>query len=52
MLGALLRGVSTRQHEEVLPEMAETAGTSFSEIAFGGPRSNCGAIRCIAVHTG
>ena len=25
MMGALLRGVSTRQYEEVLPEMVETA---------------------------
>src|SRR5437763_14378286 len=33
MMGALLRGVSTRQYEEVLPEMAETAGVSRSSIS-------------------
>ena len=33
MRGALLRGVSTRQYEEVLPEMAETAGVSRSSIS-------------------
>lgn len=33
MLGALLRGVSTRQYEEVLPEMAETVGVSRSSIS-------------------
>lgn len=33
MLGALLRGVSTRQYEEVLPEMAATAGVSRSSVS-------------------
>jgi putative transposase len=33
MIGALLRGVSTRQYEEVLPEMADTAGVSRSSIS-------------------
>ena len=33
MLGALLRGVSTRQYEEVLPEMAETVGVSRSSVS-------------------
>lgn len=33
MIGALLRGVSTRQYEEVLPEMAETVGVSRSSIS-------------------
>jgi putative transposase len=33
MIGALLRGVSTRQYEEVLPEMAETAGVSRSSVS-------------------
>ena len=33
MIGALLRGVSTRQYEEVLPEMADTAGVSRSTIS-------------------
>ena len=33
MMGALLRGVSTRQYEEVLPEMASTAGVSKSSIS-------------------
>src|SRR5450631_2971913 len=33
MMGALLRGVSTRQYEEVPPEMAETAGVSRSSIS-------------------
>jgi len=32
MRGALLRGVSTRQYEEVLPEMAGTVGVSRSSI--------------------
>ena len=32
MLGALLRGVSTREYAEVLPEMAETVGVSRSSI--------------------
>jgi putative transposase len=33
MIGALLRGVSTRQYEEVLPEMAATAGISRSSVS-------------------
>lgn len=33
MMGALLRGVSTREYGEVLPEMAETAGVSRSSIS-------------------
>lgn len=33
MIGALLRGVSTRQYEEVLPEMAATVGVSRSSIS-------------------
>ena len=33
MVGALLRGVSTREYAEVLPEMAETAGVSRSSIS-------------------
>jgi putative transposase len=33
MMGALLRGVSTRQYEEVLPEMAGTVGVSRSSIS-------------------
>ena len=33
MMGALLRGVSTREYEEVLPEMAETAGVSRSSVS-------------------
>lgn len=33
MMGALLRGVSTRQYEAVLPEMAETVGVSRSSIS-------------------
>ena len=33
MMGGLLRGVSTRQYEEVLPEMAATAGVSRSSIS-------------------
>jgi putative transposase len=33
MMGALLRGVSTRQYKEVLPEMAETAGVSRSSVS-------------------
>jgi putative transposase len=33
MLGALLRGVSTREYHEVLPQMAETVGVSRSAIS-------------------
>jgi putative transposase len=33
MLGALLRGVSTREYQEVLPQMAATAGVSRSAIS-------------------
>ncbi len=33
MLGALLRGVSTREFQEVLPQMAETVGVSRSTIS-------------------
>jgi putative transposase len=33
MLGALLRGVSTREYEQVLPEMAATVGVSRSSIS-------------------
>lgn len=33
MMGALLRGVSTRQYKEVLPEMAATVGVSRSSIS-------------------
>jgi putative transposase len=33
MMGALLRGVSTRQYEEVLPEMAATVCVSRSSIS-------------------
>jgi transposase-like protein len=33
VLGALLRGVSTREYQEVLPQMAETVGVSRSAIS-------------------
>ena len=33
MLGALMRGVSTREYQEVLPQMAETVGVSRSAIS-------------------
>jgi putative transposase len=33
MMGALLRGVSTREYAEVLPEMAESAGVSRSSVS-------------------
>ena len=33
MMGALLRGVSTREYAEVPPEMAETAGVSRSSVS-------------------
>ncbi|MBL8173185.1 MAG: transposase [Bryobacterales bacterium] len=33
MLGALLRGVSTREYVEVLPKMAETVGVSRSSVS-------------------
>ena len=33
MLGALMRGVSTREYHEVLPQMAETVGVSRSAIS-------------------
>jgi putative transposase len=33
LLGALLRGLSTREYQEVLPEMAQTVGVSRSSIS-------------------
>jgi putative transposase len=33
LLGALLRGVSTREYQEVLPQMAETVGVSRSAVS-------------------
>ena len=33
MLGAILRGVSTREYDEVLPNMAETVGVSRSSVS-------------------
>ena len=33
MLGAMLRGVSTREYQEVLPQMAETVGVSKSAVS-------------------
>ena len=33
MLGALLRGVSTRQYRDVLPQMAQTVGVSRSTVS-------------------
>src|SRR5689334_1723250 len=33
MMGTLLRGVSTRQYAEVLPEMAATVGVSRSSVS-------------------
>lgn len=33
ILGALLRGVSTREYQEVLPQMAETVGVSRSAVS-------------------
>jgi putative transposase len=33
MLGALMRGISTREYHEVLPTMAETAGVSRSAVS-------------------
>jgi transposase-like protein len=33
MLGALMRGISTREYHEVLPQMAETAGVSRSAVS-------------------
>jgi putative transposase len=33
VLGALLRGISTREYQEVLPQMAETVGVSRSAIS-------------------
>jgi putative transposase len=33
LLGALLRGVSTREYQEVLPQMAQTVGVSRSAIS-------------------
>lgn len=41
MFGALLRGVSTRQYGDILPQMAKTVGISksaVSERAIGGER--------------
>ena len=33
MLGALMRGISTREYQEVLPKMAETVGVSRSAVS-------------------
>jgi hypothetical protein len=33
ILGALLRGISTREYDDVLPEMAETVGVSRSSVS-------------------
>jgi putative transposase len=33
MLGALMRGISTREYHEVLPKMAETVGVSRSSVS-------------------
>lgn len=33
MLGALMRGISTRAYDEVLPQMAETVGVSRSSVS-------------------
>ena len=33
MLGALMRGVSTLEYQEVLPQMAQTVGVSRSAIS-------------------
>jgi len=33
MLGALMRGVSTREYDQVLPKMAETVGVSRSSVS-------------------
>jgi len=33
MLGALMRGVSTREYDEVLPQMAKTVGVSRSSVS-------------------
>ena len=33
MLGALMRGISTREYHEVLPQMAETVGVSRSAVS-------------------
>ena len=33
MLGALMRGISTREYDEVLPQMAETVGVSRSAVS-------------------
>ena len=33
MLGALMRGISTREYDEVLPKMAETVGVSRSSVS-------------------
>jgi putative transposase len=45
MMGALLRGVSTRQYEEVLPEMAETVGVSRSSVSRQAIEGSAGQLR-------
>jgi putative transposase len=45
MMGALLRGVSTRQYEEVLPEMASTVGVSKSSISRQAIEGSAGQLR-------
>jgi len=50
MMGALLGGVSTRQYEEVLPEMAATVGVSHSSVRRQAivARNSCGSYRSAA----
>jgi len=45
MMGALLRGISTRQYAEVLPEMAETVGVSRSSISRQAAEGGTGQLR-------
>jgi len=48
MIGALLRGVSTREYAEVLPAMAETAGVSPQQREPAGDRRQRRAIAAAA----
>ena len=45
MLGALLRGVSTRQYEEILPKMAATVGVSRSSISRKAMEASAGQLQ-------
>ncbi len=51
MLGALMRVVSTREYDAVLPKMAETVGVSRSSVSRQSDRGQRRAIETVARET-